>query len=147
MLNMNSIGDRLYELRGNRSQLDFAKEIGISLRAYKYYESGERLLPIDVLTRISEISGKSTDWILAGREHAVRQNEIIMNDPIKCCPFCGGHEVHICRTNKNSCWIRCEECGAEAGSHKKRSGAIQNWNRRHYDDIPAKIVSDDDMED
>ncbi len=67
-----------------------------------------------------------------------------MNDIIKCCPFCGSHRVEVCRTTKSACWIQCSECGAETGSDKTRAGAISNWNKRYYDDIPAKIVHDDE---
>ncbi len=63
---------------------------------------------------------------------------------LKCCPFCGSHEVQICRTNPQACWIRCDECGANAQPHPTRSGAIDNWNRRHYDDVPANIANDDE---
>ncbi len=68
-----------------------------------------------------------------------------MNDIIKCCPFCGNHGVEVCRTNKNACWIRCSECSAETESDKTRMGAISNWNKRYYDDTPAKIVHDDEV--
>ena len=64
---------------------------------------------------------------------------------IKCCPFCGGHEVSICRTNAQACWIRCAQCGADAEAAPRRKGAIENWNRRHYDDEPATIVDDGDI--
>lgn len=63
---------------------------------------------------------------------------------IKCCPFCGSHEVHLCRTNPHACWVRCAGCGADAESNAKRSRAIENWNRRYQDDKPATIVEDDD---
>ena len=62
---------------------------------------------------------------------------------LKCCPFCGRHKVEICRTNANACWVRCSVCGADAESHGDRARAIANWNRRHYDDKPAKVVDDD----
>ena len=65
---------------------------------------------------------------------------------IKCCPFCGSHEVDVCRTNPNACWIECPKCWGRSTSHKTRSGAIRHWNRRHYDDVPSRIVEDDDRE-
>jgi hypothetical protein len=64
---------------------------------------------------------------------------------LKCCPFCGSHKVIVCRTNPFACWVRCDACFAEAPSHRTRRGAFKNWNRRHYDDIPADIVQDDDI--
>ena len=62
---------------------------------------------------------------------------------IHCCPFCGSHSVRICRTNPDACWISCTECGAEAEGHKTKSGAIRNWNRRHYDDYMCDRVQDE----
>jgi len=65
---------------------------------------------------------------------------------IRCCPFCGSHEVEIARTNKHACWIECAECGAQTACHRTRKGAIERWNRRHFDEIPATIVHDMDKE-
>jgi Lar family restriction alleviation protein len=63
---------------------------------------------------------------------------------IKCCPFCGAHEVAICRTNKDACWVRCDECGAESESAKTRKKAIANWNRRHDDGHESLVTEDMD---
>lgn len=65
---------------------------------------------------------------------------------IKCCPFCGSHEIEICRTNPNACWIKCADCGAESESSKTRKQAIQNWNRRYHDDFSSIIIYDQDRE-
>jgi len=67
-----------------------------------------------------------------------------MTETLKGCPFCGSHSVNVCRTNKNACWIQCEDCGADAESCKTRTGAFKNWNRRYYDDVPATIIYDDE---
>lgn len=69
-----------------------------------------------------------------------------MKETLKCCPFCGSHEVEVCRTNPRACWIRCASCGADAESRPTRRGAFSNWNRRHYDDRPVKIVEDQDRD-
>lgn len=58
------VGNRLKILRKNVSKKEFAVKIGISPRAYHYYESGERLPPGSVLERIALISGKTVDWLL-----------------------------------------------------------------------------------
>lgn len=62
------IAQRIKELRGDKSQKVFADEIGVSFRAYCYYESGERNPPVSVVTRISKLCGVSVDWILTGQE-------------------------------------------------------------------------------
>jgi hypothetical protein len=69
-----------------------------------------------------------------------------MKEYLRACPYCGSHTVEVCRTNPGACWIRCAECGADADSHKTRSGAFRNWNRRLDDGVPADIGSDDDRE-
>jgi len=68
---------------------------------------------------------------------------------LKCCPFCGSHKVEIARTNGSACWVVCDRetgCGAASESHADRKRAIENWNRRHYDDEPATIVYDQEKD-
>lgn len=50
--------------------------MGCSFRAYRYYESGERTPPGDVLVALSKASGKSIDWILTGVEKADSVREV-----------------------------------------------------------------------
>ncbi len=69
-----------------------------------------------------------------------------MDKSIRCCPFCGSHEVEVCRTNPNACWIRCAVCGCDAENDKTRVGAIANWNRRHFDEEAVAIVDDSDKD-
>jgi len=65
-------------------------------------------------------------------------------EKIKPCPFCGSKKVVVCRTNPDACWIRCENCGADACSDAVRKKAIAIWNRRPKRDGFAKIVYDDE---
>lgn len=67
-----------------------------------------------------------------------------MSENLKCCPFCGGHDVTVCRTNEESCWVRCDYCNAESESSDSRKGAFENWNRRHYDEAHSDITEDQD---
>lgn len=62
------IGHRIKLLRGDKTQIVFAELLGISLQGYLRYEYGKRIPPGPVLSRLSEISGKSVDWILSGVE-------------------------------------------------------------------------------
>ena len=66
-----------------------------------------------------------------------------MDVRIKPCPFCGSHEITICRTNDQACWIRCEECGADAESSPAREEAIEIWNCRVEDDGEETVVTFD----
>ncbi len=61
------IGNRLKKLRKNLSQKEFAEKIGIPLVTYQKYDSGERMPPGPVLSRVAELCGKTVDWIL-GRD-------------------------------------------------------------------------------
>lgn len=64
----NELSKRIKVLRGELSQKDFADRLGISLRAYQNYESGERLPPADVIEKISELCQVTADFILMGKE-------------------------------------------------------------------------------
>lgn len=57
---------RLRDLRGTLSQEEFSKKIGVSLRAYQRYESGERVPHPHVLSKIAELCDTTIDWILTG---------------------------------------------------------------------------------
>ena len=60
------ISERLRELRGSLSQKDFADKIGISLRAYQWYESGRRIPPQNVLEKISSCEQVPLEYLLKG---------------------------------------------------------------------------------
>jgi len=60
------IGKRLRLLRGKKTQIQFAADIGTTLRAYQHYEYGEREPDSNILKEISAKYGKSIDWILKG---------------------------------------------------------------------------------
>lgn len=60
------IGNRLRILRGKKTQLGFSSAFGTTLRAYQYYEAGDRVPPIELLTEIAKKYNRSVDWILTG---------------------------------------------------------------------------------
>ncbi len=57
---------RLLDLRemNNWTQTDVANRINISQRAYSHYEIGTRELPLEVLIKLADLYGTSTDYIL-----------------------------------------------------------------------------------
>ena len=69
-----------------------------------------------------------------------------MKEHIKCCPFCGSHEVEIARTNDRACWVACHNCDGQSTAWANRKDAIAAWNRRFLDDVSAEIVYDGDKE-
>lgn len=63
-----AIGLRLYELRRrmNYTQGVMATKLGVSDRAYKYYESGQRDAPVEVLVNAMIVTGEDLRWIILG---------------------------------------------------------------------------------
>jgi DNA-binding transcriptional regulator YiaG len=66
-LNLRVIGERIRELRGSRTQEDFAKLMAVSQAQLSKYELGQSAPPLGFLTRAAKDSGKSVDWILVGK--------------------------------------------------------------------------------
>lgn len=63
-----AIGTRLSLLRQSRhlSQGDMAKELGVSVAAYRNYEWGNREAPISVLAKAAEMAGTTIDNLALG---------------------------------------------------------------------------------
>ena len=63
---MSNLSDRLVQLKNERGllQKDIAQNINISLRAYQYYERGERNPDSETLIRLAEFFDISTDYLL-----------------------------------------------------------------------------------
>ncbi len=61
---MNTLGNRLKELRGSRSQKEMGASLGIQLNAWARYERGEVMPGADMLAKICTTLGVSADWLL-----------------------------------------------------------------------------------
>lgn len=63
-------GDRLKSLRNNRglSQMDFAKQIGISKSAVNMYERGEREPSFEILETIADYFNVDLDYLIGKSE-------------------------------------------------------------------------------
>lgn len=62
------IGQRIKLVRGNLTQTEFAKILGIKKQNYiSRYESG-RIPPHDILLKIAEHGRVTVDWLLTGRQ-------------------------------------------------------------------------------
>lgn len=68
------LGRRLAMLREglDLSQDEFAGKLGISQTRYSKYESGRSQPPLDILIAVSELTGQSLDFIIAGKPPAIR---------------------------------------------------------------------------
>ena len=58
-----SIGDRLRELRGQRSEADVAREVGITQSALSMYENDKRIPRDAVKVRLAKAFGTSVEAI------------------------------------------------------------------------------------
>ena len=63
-----AMGTRLASLRTLKemTQAEFAAELGMSARAYHYYERGTRGIPPDRLAAISKALSVDLNWLLCG---------------------------------------------------------------------------------
>lgn len=61
---MSKFGDNLKRLRGEESQAQFAKRLGIQQVTYGRYELGTREPDLDTLCRIGLVTGTSIDELL-----------------------------------------------------------------------------------
>lgn len=71
------MGLRLFELRRRLgfTQGVMATKLGISDRAYVYYEAGKRDAPVGVLVKAMELSGEDLRWIVLGYKPIVYHPE------------------------------------------------------------------------
>lgn len=63
---MSALSDRLVQLKVERNllQKDIAKGVGLALRTYQYYESGERKPDSDTLIALADYFGVSIDYLV-----------------------------------------------------------------------------------
>ena len=63
---MSSLHDRLQKIRREKklSQTELANQVGLSLRAYQYYERGERQQTASVLISLADYLNCSVDYLL-----------------------------------------------------------------------------------
>jgi len=62
-VNKEYMAETLKRLRGNRTQLEVAKSIGITVSALSMYERGERVPRDEVKKNIAKFYGKSVHYI------------------------------------------------------------------------------------
>jgi transcriptional regulator with XRE-family HTH domain len=67
LADLETIGSRIRELRGEVLQEELAIYLGISQGQLSKIEGGKLGPTAEVLVRLAEKFGKSTDWILTGK--------------------------------------------------------------------------------
>lgn len=60
-----AIGERLSEIRGNKSQGSFAEELGVHKNSLGHYERGNRVPDAEILLKLVKM-GFDANWILTG---------------------------------------------------------------------------------
>jgi transcriptional regulator with XRE-family HTH domain len=64
---LHGLGRRIRQLRGDVTQEDFARSLGITQAQLSKYELGQSALPLGTLVKIAQRCAQTTDWILTGR--------------------------------------------------------------------------------
>lgn len=67
-MNKQVIGKRLKDLRGDKSQTEVTKSIGISPAALSMYENGERIPKDDIKVKLAEYYESSVESIFYAQE-------------------------------------------------------------------------------
>ena len=70
------IGQRLRKLRGKTLQKVYAKDLGISYRAYQNYESGERIPKPAIINKIAEKGRVTVEWIIGGSLRSLEEKVV-----------------------------------------------------------------------
>ncbi len=60
------VGERLKTLRGELTQAEFARQLGISQAQYNRYETGKRLAPDSILLKVAGLKGISPREVIWG---------------------------------------------------------------------------------
>lgn len=66
-IDLQALGQRIRQLRGEMTQERFARTLGISQAQLSKYELGQSALPLSVLAKLAKECGTSADWILTGK--------------------------------------------------------------------------------
>jgi len=69
-INWRAVGQRLRALRGDMTQAQFAKRVGVSQGYLSHLERGEKEIGPEILLRISQLCDRSMEWILTGSERS-----------------------------------------------------------------------------
>lgn len=73
-----AIGQRIVQIRGKSTIVDFAASLGIHKNTLMNYEKGERIPPADLVARICINYSIETKWLVLG-DGPIRANEIRSN--------------------------------------------------------------------
>lgn len=66
---MSVLSDRLRQLRGESSQVEMARQLGIQRTQWIKYETGETAPGAEIIARICRVHACSADWLLGLKDH------------------------------------------------------------------------------
>lgn len=62
-MNKDNMVDKLISLRGDRSRMEVANEVGISVSALQMYENGQRIPRDDIKVKLARFYGVSVEYL------------------------------------------------------------------------------------
>lgn len=67
--------ERIKNLREDHdlTQKDLSKKLKISQRAYSYYETGKRSIPIEIISDLADIYDTSVDYLLCKTNNKIKR--------------------------------------------------------------------------
>ena len=65
-VDLRAVGERVRQLRGQSTQEDFARTLGISQAQLSKYELGQSALPLGTLIKMAKMCDTTIDWVLTG---------------------------------------------------------------------------------
>lgn len=66
-MDLQALGQRVRQMRGAATQEEFARALNISQAQLSKYELGQSALPLSLVVKLADRSGRTTDWILTGK--------------------------------------------------------------------------------
>ena len=70
-MNAYEIGRRLIKLRGSRTQLEIARNVGVSVSTIGMYERGERIPRDEIKVKLAKYYGRTVDDIFFNQNDTV----------------------------------------------------------------------------
>jgi len=70
-----NIGDRIKQIRGDRSRAEFANVLSIHPQTLYLYEKGKRVVDVDLVQQICEKFNVSAEWLIFGEDKLAADQE------------------------------------------------------------------------
>ncbi len=137
---MNTLGERIKQLRGKNTQIWLAKQLSIPPTTLSNYENGKSELNFAMIEAITTIFKVNTDWLLFGRgpmrrEEACAVSRAQASEPGReTCARCAKLEEKLDRVERQrdalmeenrQLWKKAEALQAEMGELKARLARLE----------------------